>query len=140
LLYWFDTNSGSQKNLSKLSFKNAAIIGFAQVFAIIPGTSRSGVTMTAARALGFNRIDAARFSMLMSIPTIMAAALLQLKELFEVNNFTLGSDLLLGMTISFIAALITIKGLLRWLEHASMAPFVLYRIALGVALLIMVYS
>ena len=140
LLYWFDTKSGSQNNLSKLSFKNAAIIGFAQVFAIIPGTSRAGVTMTAARALGFNRIDAARFSMLMSIPTIMAAALLQLKELFEVNNFTLGSDLILGMTISFIAALITIKGLLRWLEHASMTPFVIYRIALGVALLIMVYS
>jgi undecaprenyl-diphosphatase len=70
----------------------------------------------------------------------MAAALLQLKELFEVNNFTLGSDLILGMTISFIAALITIKGLLRWLEHASMTPFVIYRIALGVALLIMVYS
>jgi undecaprenyl-diphosphatase len=140
LLYWFDTKSGSQNNLSKLSFKNAAIIGFAQVFAIIPGTSRSGVTMTAARALGFNRIDAARFSMLMSIPTIMAAALLQLKELFEVNNLTLGSDLILGMTISFIAALITIKGLLRWLEHASMTPFVIYRIALGVALLIMVYS
>lgn len=140
LLYWFDTKSSSQNNLSELSFKNAAIIGFAQVFAIIPGTSRSGVTMTAARALGFNRIDAARFSMLMSIPTIMAAAILQLKELLEVKTVILGSDLVLGITISFVAALIAIKGLLKWLEHASMTPFVIYRLVVGLALLIMVYS
>ena len=92
LLYWFDTKCGSHRDLSELTFKNAAFIGFAQVLAIIPGTSRSGVTMTAARGLGFNRTDAARFSMLMSIPTIIAAAILQLKDLFETGNFEIGSE------------------------------------------------
>ncbi len=140
LLYWLDTKCGSHRDLSELTYKNAAIIGFAQVLAIIPGTSRSGVTMTAARGLGFNRTDAARFSMLMSIPTIMAAAILQLKDLFETGNIEIGSDLILGAVLSFVAALLAIAGLLKWLERASMTPFVIYRVLLGVGLLAMVYG
>ena len=140
LLYWFDTKCKSEYDLSSLTFKNAIVIGFAQVLAIIPGTSRSGITMTAARGLGFTRTDAARFSMLMSIPTILAAAILQIKELLEVQSITIGTDLLLGATLSFLAALVAIAGLLKWLQTSSMTPFVIYRVLLGIGLLIMVYS
>ena len=140
LLYWFDSKCGSTVDLSKLTHKNALIIGFAQVLAIIPGTSRSGITMTAARALGFKRTDAARFSMLMSIPTISAAAILQIKDFLEGGSITIGSDLMLGAGLSFIAALIAIAGLLKWLERSSMTPFVIYRLLLGIGLLGYVYT
>lgn len=140
LLYWFDTKCKAEHDLSALTFKNAIVIGFAQVLAIIPGTSRSGITMTAARGLGFTRTDAARFSMLMSIPTILAAAILQVKDLLEVQSVTIGSDLLLGAALSFLAALVAIAGLLKWLQTSSMTPFVIYRVLLGIGLLVMVYS
>ncbi len=140
LLYWFDTKCAAKLDISKLCFGHALIIGFAQVLAIIPGTSRSGVTMTAARALGFTRTDAARFSMLMSIPTILAAALLQIKDILESNSLTIGADLLLGAGLSFITALLAIAGLLKWLQNSSMTPFVIYRVLLGIGLLIMVYN
>ena len=139
-LYWFDKHSKTNLILANLSFSHALIIGIAQIFAIIPGTSRSGVTMTAARALGFTRTDAARFSMLMSIPTILAAAILQIKDLLDTTSLTIGTDLLLGAGLSFVSALLAIAGLLKWLEKSSMTPFVIYRVLLGVGLLMMVYS
>lgn len=140
LLYIVDTKCIPKIDLSKICFGHAMIIGFAQVLAIIPGTSRSGITMTAARALGFSRTDAARFSMLMSIPTILAAGILQIKDLLDTGNATVGSDLLLGAALSFVAALIAIAGLLKWLEKSSMTPFVIYRVLLGIGLLIFVYG
>lgn len=140
LLYLVDTKCVSKLNLNNVCFGHAIIIGFAQVMAIIPGTSRSGVTMTAARALGFTRTDAARFSMLLSIPTILAAAILQVKDLIEVGNVTIGTDLILGAGLSFIAALLAIAGLLKWLERSSMTPFVIYRVLLGIGLLAFVYA
>lgn len=140
LLYIADTKCTVKLDLSKIRFGHALIIGFAQVLAIIPGTSRSGITMTAARALGFNRTDAARFSMLMSIPTILAAAILQVKDLAETTDVTIGYELMLGAGLSFATALLAIAGLLKWLERASMTPFVIYRVILGVGLLVMVYS
>ncbi|MCL4157181.1 UNVERIFIED_CONTAM: hypothetical protein GTU68_060974 [Idotea baltica] len=140
LLYWFDTKYKSEYDLSALTIKNALVIGFAQVLAIVPGTSRSGITMTAARGLGFKRTDAARFSMLMSIPTIFGAALLQLKTLLEFQSVAIGFDLLLGVILSFFAALVAISGLLKWLQTSSMTPFVIYRILLGIGLLVMVYN
>ena len=139
LLYIADTKFPVKLDLSKICFGHALIIGFAQVLAIIPGTSRSGITMTAARSLGFNRKDAARFSMLMSIPTILIAALLQVKDLTETIDINIGSELLLGASLSFATALLAIAGLLKWLESASMTPFVIYRVLLGIGLLMMVY-
>ena len=140
LLYVVDIKCEIKLDLSKICFGHAMIIGFAQVLAIIPGTSRSGITMTAARSLGFSRTDAARFSILMSIPTILAAAILQVKDLMETGTATIGSDLLLGAALSFAAALIAIAGLLKWLERSSMTPFVIYRVLLGIGLLVFVYA
>jgi len=142
LLYWYDTRSPVKTKMSELRFGHALIIGLAQVLSLIPGTSRSGITMTAARGLGFSRTAAARFSMLMSIPTILAAAALQLINLLttEQPHVSSSTELLWGAGLSFISALIAIAALMKWLERSTMTPFVLYRIALGIGLLYFVYA
>lgn len=140
LLYFLDEKSAVTKTISELRYGHAIIIGFAQILAIIPGVSRSGITMTAARGLGFSRTEAARFSMLMSIPTILAAGTLKGLELVQSGNFSLGSDIIFGVVLSFLTALIAIAGLMKWLEKSSMIPFVIYRVILGIALLGFVYS
>lgn len=139
LLYAMDIKCAAIKQLTNLKYGQALLIGFAQVLALIPGTSRSGITMTAARGLGFTRPEAARFSMLMSIPTIMAAGLLEGLELAESGNITLGANIYLGAGLSFIAALCAIALLMKWLERSSMTPFVIYRVLLGLGLLAFVY-
>ncbi len=142
LLYWYDTKSPIKLRMDELRYGHALIIGLAQVLSLIPGTSRSGITMTAARGLGFSRTAAARFSMLMSIPTILAAAALQLLHLATNSDENAASiaELVLGASLSFISALIAIAALMKWLERSSMTPFVLYRVALGVLLLYFVYQ
>ncbi|MEZ5759457.1 MAG: undecaprenyl-diphosphate phosphatase [Emcibacteraceae bacterium] len=141
LLYWYDTKSPVKINLSGLKYGHALIIGLAQVLALIPGTSRSGITMTAARALGFSRTTAAHFSMLLSIPTILAAATLLLIELFtgDQQPAVSLSELLWGAGLSFISALLAITFLMKWLQKSSMTPFVFYRVGLGLFLLYLVY-
>lgn len=118
---------------------NALIIGLAQVLALVPGTSRSGITMTAARFLGMERAEAARFSLLLSIPTIAGAGLLVGLELYDSGDVQLGLDALIAAGLAFIAALGAIALMMRWLEHAGFTPFVIYRLALGGALLYWVY-
>ncbi len=142
LLYWFDTRSPIKLKMDELRYGHALIIGLAQVLALIPGTSRSGVTMTAARGLGFSRTGAARFSMLMSIPTIFAAAVLQLLNYVtsDAENGASVTELLWGMGLSFVSAILAITALMKWLQRSSMTPFVIYRVLLGVALLYLVYS
>ncbi len=140
LLYVIDTRCDVTRKISELRYGQAILIGFAQVLAIIPGTSRSGITMTAARGLGFSRTEAARFSMLMSIPTILAAGTIEGLKLVESGNVTLGADIFLGAGLSFITALLAIAGLMKWLQSSSMTPFVIYRVLLGLGLLVMVYA
>jgi len=140
LLYVLDHKSSVTRKISDLRYGHAMIIGLAQVLAIIPGTSRSGITMTAARGLGFSRTEAARFSMLMSIPTILAAGSLEGLTLIKSGNMTLGIDIFLGAGLSFLTALLAIAGLMKWLQKSTMTPFVIYRVILGIALLTLVYS
>tara|TARA_R110002096_G_scaffold214083_2_gene401742 strand:- start:5975 stop:6784 length:810 start_codon:yes stop_codon:yes gene_type:complete len=140
LLYVFDKTCAVNKVIADMRYGQALIIGLAQVLAIIPGTSRSGITMTAARGLGFTRTEAARFSMLMSIPTILAAGTIEGLKLFESGDMALSTDILLGAGLSFITALIAIAGLMAWLQKSSMTPFVIYRVILGIGLLGLVYG
>ncbi len=140
LLYILDEKSEVSRKISDMRYGQAILIGFAQVLAIIPGVSRSGITMTAARGLGFSRTEAARFSMLMSIPTILAAGAIEGLKLVKSENVALGADIFLGAGLSFIMALLAIAGLMKWLEKSSMTPFVIYRVILGVILLGMVYA
>jgi undecaprenyl-diphosphatase len=128
------------RRLASLNLPHALIIGVAQAIALIPGTSRSGITMTAARLLGYERTDAARFSMLLSIPTILAAGVLIGRDLIAAGDIALGADAALAAGLSFVTALATIALLMRWLRFATFAPFAIYRLLLGVGLLVWLYA
>jgi undecaprenyl-diphosphatase len=139
-LWLADQRCRADRRLDGLGVAGALAIGCAQVLALVPGTSRAGVTMTAARALGLARTDAARFSMLLSIPTIAAAGLLLGVELVRLGELALTRDALLGGALAFVSALVAIVAMMRWLRHASFTPFVVYRVVLGVILLGLAYG
>jgi undecaprenyl-diphosphatase len=128
------------RRIEHLKISDTLIIGFAQVLALIPGVSRSGITMTAARVLGMERSDAARFSMLLSIPAILGAGSLKGYDLWKSGDAQLTNDVFLGAGMSFAAALIAIALLMAWLRRATFTPFALYRVVLGIALLAYSYG
>ncbi len=134
VLWWADRRGGTARGFDDIRLKAALLIGLAQVLALIPGTSRSGITMTAARALGFDRPAAARFSMLLAIPTILAAGGLEAMELVRLGADAPWSDALLAAVLSFLFAFAAIDALMRWLRRADFTIFVVYRVLLGVAL------
>jgi undecaprenyl-diphosphatase len=119
-----------------LTFQSALWIGLAQALAIIPGTSRSGITMTAALLCGLDRQHAARFSFLLSIPVILAAGTLQTVELVQGLVPVQWGRLLLAVTVSAITAYLTIGWFLGLLDRLGFLPFVIYRCALGLVLLV----
>ena len=121
---------------STIGWKDALLIGLAQAIALIPGTSRSGITITAALALGMNRTTAARFSFLLSIPTILASATLITRDLIISPDPVAWRELLLGALISGVSAYLCIRFFMALLERSGMMPYVLYRIALGIFLLV----
>ncbi|NNE48881.1 MAG: undecaprenyl-diphosphate phosphatase [Altererythrobacter sp.] len=122
------------KVFEEMSWRDGLIVGLAQALAIIPGTSRSGVTMTAARFLGYQRVEAARFSFLLSIPAVAGAGVLIVPEIFEAGT-NLAWDALWAGIFTFIAAFATMAFLMNFLKKASMMVFVVYRVILGAALL-----
>ena len=124
-----------QPEWEKLSYRHALYIGLAQIFALIPGASRSGVTMTMARQLGYDRLSAARFSLLLSVPVIAGAGVLKGISLYRTSE---GVDMLsLGLVagFSFIFALLAIRWMMGWLARADFRIFVFYRLGLGIVLL-----
>ena len=135
-LWHSDKTSPSEHTLSKMELKQALFIGLAQMLALIPGTSRSGVTMTMARYLGFERLSAARFSLLLSIPVIIAAGCLQIVTLIRQEDIVVGAAALYVAVFSCIIALGAIHGMMKWLGRANFNLFVYYRFALGLVLLI----
>jgi len=135
LLWWSDIKGKKVKDEYELSFKDILIIGFAQAIALIPGTSRSGITITAALLTGLTREAAARFSFLLSIPIILGAGLLKLKDLIALDTAVDWASLLGGAVISAISAYIVIALFLKWIQKIGMAPFAWYRFALGLILL-----
>ena len=128
------------RRLEHMSYGSALAIGMAQVLALIPGTSRSGITMTMARFLGFERADAARFSLLLSIPAIAGAGTLTGIDLWQSGDVSLTRDVLIAAGLSFASALVAITLMMTWLKHAGFMPFVVYRILLGALLLYLVYG
>lgn len=124
-----------EKSYEDLSLRDAVLVGIAQALALIPGTSRSGVTMTAARALGYKRVEAARFSFLLAIPAVAGAGLLAALDLAEASTQMQWDAIVTGF-FTFLAAFATMAFLMRFLRNASMLVFVIYRVALGAALLV----
>ena len=135
-LLWHADRSGALfRQIGQMRFGSAIVIGFAQCLALIPGASRSGVTMTAARYLGFERLAAARFSLLLSIPAIAGAGLLKGADIVAEGDVALGIDAALVCLLSFGFALAAIGWMMRWLARADFRIFVCYRIGLGIILL-----
>jgi undecaprenyl-diphosphatase len=140
LLYFADKTNMTIRRLEHITNGGALVIGCFQVLALIPGTSRAGITMTAARFLGVECQDAARFSLLLSIPVIIAAGSLKGWELFRSGNQMLINDALTVGGLAFGFALLAIALLMLWLKRASFTPFVVYRVLLGAALLYFAYG
>lgn len=146
LVLWY-ADSSSQKKAQKLLSENKTprtehqlnikiilFIGFAQALALIPGTSRSGITITAALLMGMSRTAAARFSFLLSIPLILAAALLKTIDLSQSATHLPWLDILLGTALSAISAYFCIHYFIKLLDSIGMMPFIIYRLFLGVFL------
>ena len=135
LLYEADRVSLGTKKVEDMTLSGAMWIGLAQALALIPGTSRSGITMTMGRFLGYSRTEAARFAMLLSIPTIAAFGLLAAIELAGSGEAVLQTQAAFAMALSFLSAYASIWIFMGLVERIGLAPFVIYRMALGGALL-----
>ena len=140
LLYIADKLGMTIRKVEHLGFLDAILIGCAQCLALIPGTSRSGITITTGRFLGMERKEAAKFSMLLSIPTIFGAGCLVGYELFQAGDMDTIIEAFDGITYSFIASILAIYIMMWWLKNFTFLPFVLYRIALGGYLLLDSYG
>ncbi|MDH5300608.1 MAG: undecaprenyl-diphosphate phosphatase [Gammaproteobacteria bacterium] len=136
LLWWADIKGTRDRDEHSLTLRDMLIIGFAQAIALIPGTSRSGITITAALMLGLNRQAAARFSFLLSIPTILGAGVLATKDLIEQSAPVDWGTLTLGVLFSAVSAYTCIFLFMKWLDRMGMGPYVIYRILLGIALFV----
>lgn len=128
LLYLLDKYAKQRKEIGKIRLKDALIIGLAQAVAIIPGVSRSGATITAGRALGFDRVSSARFSFLLSTPIIFGATLNQLPDLKE-EGFS--GALMIGIFVSAVSGYLAIKYLIKFVQNSSYKIFFWYRILLA---------
>ena len=134
-----DKNIKIKKFLNNLNFKDAFLIGLAQILALIAGVSRSGIVITAGLFMGFSRYEASKYSLLLSIPVILAAATLESINLFIKKGFFFNIEMLMGMILSFCIAFITIKLFMNWINRASLQIFVYYRVVLGIIILLYVY-
>lgn len=135
LLYLADLRKKADKPILKMSYIDALLIGIAQSFALLPGASRSGSSMMAARALGYSRIDSTRFAFLLGIPAILGASVLKLTDI-NWNDPTVDIELFAyGSLISFAVSYFVIVIMMRMLERISFLPFAVYRIIVGILLL-----
>ena len=136
ILYFADRKKNSTKKWEDLNFLEVIIIGFFQVLAFIPGASRAGVTITGARLLNIKRESAAIFSMLLSIPIIIASLALSVIDIYTLNNSELNLiGPLVATIVSFITAFISIHFMMRILHYTNFNIFIIYRIILGITLL-----
>jgi len=142
LLLWYADRTGPQRrDTGGWGLHDAIMMGLAQALALVPGTSRSGITMTMARFLGFQRADAARLSLLMAMPVILAAGVLETAGLVRNGDLALSGELALGAALSFVAALGALSVMMRMFRRDwTMLPFVIYRLVLGVGLLALAYG
>ncbi|MEO1492402.1 MAG: undecaprenyl-diphosphate phosphatase [Pseudomonadota bacterium] len=123
------------------TLSDAILMGLAQAIALIPGVSRSGICMTAARWLGFGRTEAARLALLMAVPVILAAGTVEVYGVAKDGNLTLGAELILGAALSCAAALAALWVMMRMFAATwTMLPFVIYRLMLGAILLGIAYT
>ncbi len=135
VLYWADRKSAKKIEMNHITFGTSLLIGISQVLAIIPGVSRSGITMTTGLLMGITREGAARFSFLLSTPIIFGAAMVKLPGLIS-NSSAITSNFIIGTVISCIAGIASIGFLLRYVQTKNFLPFSWYRFLLGALVII----
>jgi undecaprenyl-diphosphatase len=140
VLYWADQKGKQTKDARDWGLRDAAVMGLWQVLALIPGTSRSGITITGARQLGYTREDGARIAMLMSIPTIIASGVLLSVDVVRQADTQLAKDGAIAAVFAFVSALLALSLMMRLLRSVSFTPYVIYRVILGIVLLVIAYS
>lgn len=140
VLWWADKKDVTKTSLEAMTMKDAILIGLAQTLALIPGTSRSGITMTASRFLGYSRTDAAHFSLLLAIIAISGAGVLGIKDIVEMGDNALTAGAGIAVILSFLSGLAAIALMMEWLKKASFKPFAIYRIIIGIAMLALIYA
>ncbi|MCV6823122.1 MULTISPECIES: undecaprenyl-diphosphate phosphatase [Halocynthiibacter] len=140
VLYWADQQSAERKVSGEWNVKDALVMGLWQAVALIPGTSRSGATITGARLLGYTRTDGAKLAMLMSIPTIIASGTLSALDLAGSETSGAFRDALIVAALSALMALAALSLMMRLLRSVSFTPYVIYRVILGTILLVVAYT
>lgn len=139
LLYWADQRGATDRREADWTLRDAVIMGMWQAVALIPGTSRSGITITASRLLGYAREDGARLAMLMSIPTILASGVLLSADVVGEADWDTLRDAAIGAALAFGAAYLALALMMRLLRTVSYTPYVIYRVVLGAILLGIAY-
>jgi len=139
LLYVSDRSKIAKKIDTAFTNKSAIIIGLFQILALIPGVSRSGITITSGRLLGFNRFDSAKISFFLSIPTLAAASLLGIYNIYKEGSAELNFLAIIAVIFSFIFSYITIALFLKFIQKFSLNIFIIYRIILSLFVLAIVY-
>jgi undecaprenyl-diphosphatase len=134
-LYWSDHRSSKKIEMNNITFRTSLLIGISQALAIIPGVSRSGITMTTGMLMGLTREGAARFSFLLSTPIIFGAAMVKLPGLIS-NPSAITVDFAIGMAVSCITGIASIGFLLRYVQTKDFLPFAWYRFALGALVIV----
>ena len=140
VLFWADHTGASDKRAERWTLRDAVIMGLWQALSLIPGTSRSGITITAGRKLGYAREDAARLAMLMSIPTIAASGILLGADAAIAMNGAVVLDAAIAAGFAFLAALLALSLMMRLLRSVDFTPYVIYRVILGLILLVIAYA
>jgi undecaprenyl-diphosphatase len=135
VLWWADQRGAEVKQAEDWTLREAWLLGLWQAVALIPGTSRSGITITGARFLGYARADAAKVAMLMSIPVILASATLLGVEVMRDGDLGKLTDLAIATALAFLSALLALVLMMRLLRSVSFTPYVVYRVVLGVGLI-----
>lgn len=142
ILYFVDKKSSTKTEYEEMTFKQTFLIGLSQALAFIPGVSRSGVTMTAGRAMGVSRESAARYSFMLSAPIVLAATVFKLGDFIEYLSIASTTGIIafiLGVLVSFIVGIIVIKFLLEYLKKGSFKIFAIYRVIVGLLVIAWIF-
>ena len=138
VLFLSDKRDGNQNISTDLNIKTILFIGLFQILALIPGVSRAGITLTAARFLRFNRVDSSKIAFLLSIPALAGASFLGLKDAVQ-QSIEFNYLLLIAITFSFVFSFVTVKYFIKYVSNFSLTVFVIYRILVGIILLLVIY-
>ena len=139
LILYFSDQGKTEKNISKnLNLKSIIFIGIFQILALIPGVSRAGITITAARFLNYNRVDSTKISFLLSIPALIGASSLGITDAFK-ETLEISYLSIIAIVLSFLFSFITVKYFLKYVNNFSLNIFVIYRVFLGIILLLIIY-